>query len=92
MKTDGAISPTLILRRNRTCNGCYAYNQSSLWTGSCALGFMVEQLPKDGMHCGRFGGGEYWTVHCKPAEPCMKPKTSREYTSAFSIRHRPTNK
>jgi hypothetical protein len=79
-----AAVPKLI--KAKSCGGCWAYEDVSFCKGSCVLGFNVEQLGKNPV-AGKFGGGQYWSVYCKPAEPCMKPKTSREYVTAFKARH-----
>lgn len=75
--------PSLVKARN--CNGCWAYQTYGWKQGLCNLGFEVEQL---GNNCteGNYGG-DYWSFYCKPKEPCMKPKTGKQYAAAMSARH-----
>jgi hypothetical protein len=76
--------PSLVNARN--CNGCWAYSTVGFKEGACSLGFDLEQLGKNPTH-GRYGNGDYWSFYCKPKEPCMKPKTGKEYVAAFASRH-----
>lgn len=65
----------------RNCNGCWAYNTIGWKTGSCTLGFNVEQLrnnPTEGV----YSNGDAWSFYCRPKEPCMKPKTGKQYAAA----------
>lgn len=80
------------LKKARTCAQCHAYNESTIWHGYCILGFDVVQLPKGEHHVSRESQGDYWTVLCKPAEPCLKPTTIRQYVAAFKERHPVTSK
>ena len=76
--------PSLVKARN--CNGCWAYQTYGWKQGLCNLGFDVEQLgnnPTEGAYSNRDG----WSFYCKPKEPCMKPKTGKQYTAAMSARH-----
>jgi len=78
----------LKLKNCRTCGGCWAYDDSAgnKFSANCVLGFKVEQLPPGNRPSARMGGGDYWTFICKPAEPCLKPLTSREYVAAMNFK------
>lgn len=81
----------IALKKARTCTGCWAYEESSGSNpirGYCSLGFNVEQLPRGKSHAGRTGAGQYWSFYCKPAEPCMKPLTSREAVACFKEKYK----
>lgn len=74
-------------KNNRSCAGCYAYDDD-LWKGWCALGFEVKQIDRKEQKAYPYGKGkQYITIKSKPAQPCTKPMTEREYVKQWRLRH-----
>jgi len=76
------------LKKAKKCSGCWAYDDSGAYgTPNCVLGFNIKNIDDGKPDIGRMGGGQYWPFYCRPAEPCLKPTTSRQYVEAMKLKH-----